>query len=378
MDYCLPLFERMAERFEVRFFFQQTSEIPHSFSCTYGRDDVIRADCLPAEDARTIREGVLWADVFVSSFVMSSYTRAGLLAAKLLRRKAIVWEEIGDKTLQDVQPRDPRYGWSGFRRAFGPGSSDDARRRFRSVNTFRLLSKFVDAFFVQGELQSAALQRLGVERRRVFRSNEYPGYRYSEVAPSPFLLPVDPDARVVLFLGRLIEIKGVEYAIQAVARLSAEFSDAALLVVGDGPERPRLEELARSLGLENVHFLGAITDVGRKSFLFARASVVVVPSVTLPGSREGGPLVVLEALSAGTPVVGTEALGSSTPLIRDAVNGFVVPEKDPDALRLALERALRPGSLVRKSVLRSFAEIPSHEDQADQLSRAGAFVSGRG
>jgi glycosyltransferase involved in cell wall biosynthesis len=106
--------------------------------------------------------------------------------------------------------------------------------------------------------------------------------------------------------------------------------------------------------------------------------VVVVPSVTLPGSREGGPLVVLEALSAGTPVVGTEALGSSTPLIRDAVNGFVVPEKDPDALRLALERALRPGSLVRKSVLRSFAEIPSHEDQADQLSRAVAFVSGRG
>lgn len=377
MDYRVGLFEAMAERYDLRFFFQKRSDVAHSFSSVYGRDDVIRSDRVPGEDVREIRKGVRWSDVFVSSFVQSPHTRAGLLFAKLIGRRVIVWEEIGDRVLQDVRPRDPRYGWSGFFRAVLSGPSTDVRRRFRNVKVFQLSARLVDAFFVQGELQTNALERLGVERGRIFRANEYPGHRYAEVAPSPFPLPVEPETRVFLFLGRLIEIKGVDYLIRAFHRLSGERSDVALLVAGDGPERPKLEELARTLAVKNVHFLGAVTEPGRKSFLFARASAVVVPSVSFPESREGGPLVVLEALSAGTPVIGTDALGASTPFIRDGVSGYVVPERDVEALQDALARVLGSGTIPRESVLRSFAEIPSHVHQADQLSRAVAFVTGR-
>ncbi len=377
MDYRVGLFERMAERYDVRFFFQKRSDIPNPFPSVYGRDDVIRLDRIPEEDAREIRKGVRWSDVFVSSFVHSPHTAAGLLFAKMIGRKVIVWEEIGDRVLQDVRPRDPRYGWSGFFRAVMPGSATDVRRRFRNVKTFQLRARLVDAFFVQGEFQADALERLGVDRRRIFRANEYPGHRYAEVASSPFPLPADPGTRVFLFLGRLIAIKGVDYLIRAFHRLSQERSDVALFIAGDGPERRNLEELARTLSARNVHFLGAVTEAERKSFLFERASAVVVPSVSFPESREGGPLVVLEALSAGTPVIGTDALGSSTPFIRDGVSGYVVPERDVEALQEALGRVLGSGAIPRESVLRSFAEIPSHVHQADQVSRAVAFVTGR-
>jgi len=377
MDYRVGLFQRMAERYEILFFFQQKSELANPFDSVYSRDNVIRLDNVPREDCEQIRRGVLWADVFVSSFVWSPYTQSGLLFAKLFGRKVIVWEEIGDQILFEVRRRDPRYGWKGFVRArFGP-EDPQAWPRFKKVAKFRLLARFVDAFFVQGESQAEALARLGVSPRRIFRSNEYPGQDYGDVAPHPIPLPVEESLPVLLYLGRLIEIKGIDYLIRAFARLAAERPGLALLIVGDGPERQTLELLARSLGLSSVHFLGAVTDVHQKSFLFRRAAAVVVPSITIHGAREGGPLVVLEALSAGAPVVGTEVLGSSTPFIQDGVNGWVVPEKDECALSDALERLVGTDGIGRESVLRSFAEIQGHDHQADQLSRAVAFVTGR-
>ena len=376
MDYRVGLFKRMAERYEVRFFFQQKSDIPNPFDSVYGRDNVIRSDYVPSEDLREIRRGIRWADVFVSSFVGSAYTRAGLFSAKLLGRKVIVWEEIGDQPLFEVRPQDPRYGIAGMFRAL-VGADRMLWPTFKSVWKFRLLARAIDAFFVLGESQAAALVRLGVESRRIFRSNEYPGHDYGSITPRPISLPVRDSTRVILYLGRLIEIKGIDHLLRALALLPASDGDVALLVVGEGTDRPRLEELARSLALTNVHFLGAVTDVSEKSFLFRRAKAIVVPSITLHGAREGGPLVVLEALSAGTPVIGTDVLGSSTALIRDGINGYVVPEKDPEALARALSRVLRGDRITREAVLRSFQEIRGYDHQAGQLSGAVAFVTSR-
>lgn len=377
MDYRVGLFERMAKRYDVRFFFQQKSDVPNSFDSRYGRDNVIRSENIPPEDVREIRRGIRWADVFVSSFVWSAYTRAGLFYAKLLGRKVIVWEEINDQTLFEVRPRDPRYGIPGMFRALFGADRKMEWPKFKRVWKFRLLARAIDAFFVQGESQAAALDRLGVEPRRIFRSNEYPGHDYGAIEPRSIPLPVPDSARVILYLGRLIEIKGIDYLLRAFARLRRSEGDVALLVVGEGPDRPQLEELARSLALTDVHFPGAITDVSEKSFLFRRAAAVVVPSVTLHGAREGGPLVVLEALSAGTPVVGTDVLGSSTALIRDGVNGYVVPEKDPEALARAIARVLQQNGIAREAVLRSFQEIQGYDHQAGQLSGAVAFVTSR-
>jgi glycosyltransferase involved in cell wall biosynthesis len=377
MDYRVGLFERMAERHDVRFFFQQRSDVPNPFESVYGRDDVIRSENAPPEDIREIRRGIRWADVFVSSFIRSVYTRRGLFFAKLLGRRVIVWEEINDQTIFEVRSNDPRYGISGMFRALLGGDGGLTLRNFRRVWTFRLQARLVDAFFVQGESQVAALERLGVPSVRIFRSNEYPGQDYGALAAKPLPLPLPDSTKVVLFLGRLIEIKGVEYLLRAFARLSGEAGEVSLLVAGEGPDRPRLEELGRSLGLANVRFLGPVTDLHEKAFLFRRASVVVVPSVSLHGAREGGPLVVLEALSAGTPVVGTDVLGSSTALIQEGVNGCVVPEKDVEALAAALSSLLGAAPVTRESVLRSFQEIQGYDHQAEQLSRAVAFVTGR-
>ncbi|MDQ3337910.1 MAG: glycosyltransferase [Myxococcota bacterium] len=133
---------------------------------------------------------------------------------------------------------------------------------------------------------------------------------------------------IVLVAARLVPIKGVDIAIEAAARLP----HLRLVVAGDGPERRALEARAAAntmRGAQPVTFLGHV-DTARRDELLREASVVVVPSRTMPnGRREGCPTISLEALAAGVPVVATT--GRATEFV-DA--------DDPTALAYAIERAL--------------------------------------
>lgn len=101
----------------------------------------------------------------------------------------------------------------------------------------------------------------------------------------------------VLFLGRLVPIKGVDRVIDALAG-----TDATLLVAGDGPLRPALERRARRQGVD-ARFLGWVREPLKSALLHA-ADVLALPSRTLPSGRgEGAPVVAMEARAAGLPVV---------------------------------------------------------------------------
>ena len=129
----------------------------------------------------------------------------------------------------------------------------------------------------------------------------------------------------VLFVGRLVAIKGVDIAIQAATRCPTEI---VLTVAGDGPERARLEAVAPP----NVRFTGSV-DAMRRNALLQWADVVVLPSRTLRGGRaEGVPVVALEAAAHGVPVVASRSGGLSS-LSRWAK---LVPSENVDALRAAL------------------------------------------
>jgi len=145
---------------------------------------------------------------------------------------------------------------------------------------------------------------------------------------------VPSDARIVLTTARLAEQKGVDQAIRALASLP---EDVVLVALGEGPERPRLEHLARELALERRVFLpGRVPDVGA---WLRRADAYVQPS-----RWEGFGLGVLEAMHAGLPVVATRV--SSLPeLVVDGETGLLVPVDDPGALAAALQRALEEPSL---------------------------------
>jgi len=146
---------------------------------------------------------------------------------------------------------------------------------------------------------------------------------------------------LILHVGRLVEKKGTSVLIDALARLP----DASLVVIGDGPERSRLEKRSAGLG-ERVRFLGSL-HAGAVAEWMQRACMLAAPSVTARnGDTEGLPTVIVEAAAAGLPVVGTWHSGIPE-AVADGETGFLVAENDSAAL------AERMGLLLGAADLRA-------------------------
>src|SRR5207249_4804916 len=137
------------------------------------------------------------------------------------------------------------------------------------------------------------------------------------------------DSRVLLSIARLTPQKGIDVAVSALKALP---DDTVLVVLGEGPERRALEQLAATLGLQSRVFLpGRVPDVAA---WLRRAAVLVHPA-----RWEGFGLGVLEAMLAELPVVASDV--SALPeLVVDEVTGFLVPPDDASALAAAIVRAL--------------------------------------
>ena len=144
----------------------------------------------------------------------------------------------------------------------------------------------------------------------------------------------------LLTVGRLVEKKGIEYCLRAVAALRAQVPPLRYDVVGEGPLRPALTELVRELQLEGtVTFHGALggEDVGR---LMSEAHLFVLASVTAAnGDQEGTPVSLLEAQASGLPVLSTRHSGIPE-IVLDGATGVLVPERDVPALVGGLTRLI--------------------------------------
>ncbi|MGW0770917.1 glycosyltransferase [Streptomyces sp. NPDC002676] len=152
------------------------------------------------------------------------------------------------------------------------------------------------------------------------RPREFEAAEPAEVATS---LPV------VLCVANLGVHKGHRHLLEACAALRRTGDPCTLVLIGDGPERSRLEQLADDLDID-VRFLGARTDVPR---FLARADAFVLPSLF-----EGASNAIMEAMAAGRPVVATTVGG--TPELLDG-RGVLVPPADPAALAEGLRQVLR-------------------------------------
>lgn len=156
--------------------------------------------------------------------------------------------------------------------------------------------------------------------------------RHCVPAPATLLRPqLRPGERPqILYMGRLIRQKGVDDLLAAVAQMEPK---PQLQIAGDGPERRRLECLARALGVDAT-FHGFVHGEAKAS-LFRHAAVVCVPSRELGPLSEGAPLVVVEALAYDVPVVATH-VGGIPELCRGNRRSTLVPPGDPEALARAL------------------------------------------
>lgn len=163
------------------------------------------------------------------------------------------------------------------------------------------------------------------------------------------------DKKVVLFVGRLVEIKGVSYLIEAMKNI-----DAVLVIVGDGPLKQKLEEQALQFAKGKVKFLGGKTH-DELRYIYASADIFVMPSITTAnGEKEGFGLVMLEAMASGIPVVASKS-GGITQLVEDGVNGILCEEKNVEQLVEIISRVLRDEVVYKRLVREGHVAVRKYD-----------------
>lgn len=143
---------------------------------------------------------------------------------------------------------------------------------------------------------------------------------------------------IVLGVGRLVYKKGFEYLIDAISLLRNKYPNIRLIIGGDGDLMTELREKAKNKSIVNkVIFAG---DINRDeiSNYYNLSDVFVAPSIIDDrGNTDGGPVVSLESMACGKPQILTNVLGMAD-VIKDGINGYVVPQKNPKALADAMEK----------------------------------------
>jgi glycosyltransferase involved in cell wall biosynthesis len=194
----------------------------------------------------------------------------------------------------------------------------------------RLLLRRLSGVIAFGESEKQDYLRAGVEAARVLEGPAAVADAPTTPAGPDRSPPVPAGDRVLLAAGPVEVHKGLYAAVWALDILRHVYDDLHLVVAGDGPDRPRVQQFARSLGAgARVHFTGPCGDLGP---LLTRADLVWVPSLA-----DRGRCVAAEAMGAGRPVVAARWPGLAE-VIEDGVTGHLVPPDD----KAALARQTRP------------------------------------
>ena len=144
----------------------------------------------------------------------------------------------------------------------------------------------------------------------------------------------------LLSIGRLVEMKGREYAIKAVACLRDKYP-IQYDILGDGPLKMDLQELIEALGVDPVVKLHGWVSSKMLEKMYSEAHLFIHPSVTSSdGNQEGQGVVLLEAQAHGIPVIATRH-GAFPDSVQDGKTAFLVPEKDVQALTATIEQLIQ-------------------------------------
>ena len=154
--------------------------------------------------------------------------------------------------------------------------------------------------------------------------------------------PKSEEDGLVVWHGRFVPQKGLEYLIGAAKKVLDKHDNARFVLIGDGPLRTKVMALTERIGLrKRISFVGHLPTIQQVAGLLFRASVYALPSL-----REGMPWALLEAMSCGKPVVGSDISGIND-IISHEENGLLVPSRNPTALADAILRLLRDEDLRR-------------------------------
>jgi len=237
----------------------------------------------------------------------------------------------------------PVIGW-GLGAGRRAGMLSGLRRQF--------LSQF-DAMITYSQQGADEYARSGFPNERILIAPNAVAPRPARPLPERFVDFNDGNA-VILFVGRLQSRKRVDLLINACAALTGNFKPR-LWIVGDGPEKAQLEELACQV-FPQAEFFGARFGAELEP-LFLKADLFVLPGT--------GGLAIQQAMASGLPVIAAEADGTQTDLVRPQ-NGWCVPPGDLDALIRTMQIALEDAARLRQMGKVSF-QIVSEEINLERM-----------
>jgi glycosyltransferase involved in cell wall biosynthesis len=273
--------------------------------------------------------------------ILSDYTDPtiwlALAVAKLLKIPLIYWTE-GIKEPQSILGK--------------------ISRPFRT-----LFIKKSGSIIVPGRLSKNYVISVGANPEKVFiapntidtelfveTSNKYGAYKNQLKAQLGF-----KDKVLILYVGQLVERKGVKYLLHAYAKIKKEYNDVALLVLGSGPLESNLIKLASSLELSDFRIIGSGLSLKKLIMLYSVADIFVLPTL-----EDVWGFVINEAMACELPVVATRASQAAQEMIRSGANGYIVKEADVNEMCEALKKLVADSEL-RLEMAKKSMEIVINE-----------------
>ena len=157
------------------------------------------------------------------------------------------------------------------------------------------------------------------------------------------------DENIIIYVGRLIDWKGVRYLLFALGKVLKTHPKTRLLIFGDGPEKDELIEIVKKLNISNnIEFMGQVKNTELTKY-YCASDLFVIPSIVVNGHTEGLGVVTIEAMACGTSVIGSN-VGGIPDVIINNYNGFLVPEKSEDELAEKINILLSDKTLRNKFI----------------------------
>lgn len=185
---------------------------------------------------------------------------------------------------------------------------------------------------------------------------------------------LDDRRRYILFIGRFEDrVKRLSALIRAFSAVTVKHPSVDLLVVGDGPDRRKLHDLAEETAPGRIQFLGWISKTEKKTAIYNASDFLVLPS-----RSEGFPLVIGEAFACGTPVLAT-AVGAISDLVINGQTGWLIEPENDDALADRLSMLLTNPDLIEsmRPQARIMAEKHVSPDAVAEVLKKGFLWAGR-
>jgi glycosyltransferase involved in cell wall biosynthesis len=339
MNYRIELFEKLQKKYDIKFIF-----INHQLGKQFGGIKIPREWNFENLNLLKKKSLINWSrfinkllkddyDLIIVGPPEQPYFLVTFLISKLRTKKIIAWGE--------------GWHWTNY---------NCYQKLYNTI--LKIILKKADAIIASGEKSQNFYKQILKKEVKIYNIHNYV-IPYHRKDPSKLLKKLAENdnsiinKKIVLYLSRIIKIKGLDYLIKAFKILENKLNDVYLLIVGSGDFEKHCKKLAKDLKIKNIMFAGYTSNEKEIELYYNLSNVFVLPSIFYKDSGEAIGYVVCESMGVGKPVVVTNAVGAAPEYIQNNINGFVVKEKNIEELYEALLKILSNKKLAKKMGVKS-------------------------